>query len=195
MHRERESPGQARRPRGVPAVPPGGVLTRPWGVGGRRKRGRPRVGPAPAMPRRISRGRRQWCERVWGVCGGGWVFRRCPTLPRPFGRSTIGAGGLSFRVRDGTGRSPSAKTTDNTIKLWSNHSGCEYTHPDHTSVCVFRVAQWMQTTCHEQALGLLVPVDSTPHGASISGLSTQWSAGSLNHSRWWETSSWNELPA
>ena len=48
-----------------------------------------------------------WC----GWCGGGWVFRRCPTLPRPVGRSTIGAGGLSFRVRDGTGRFPSAVAT------------------------------------------------------------------------------------
>ena len=44
-------------------------------------------------------------------CGGGRVFRRCPTLPRPVGRSTIGAGGLSFRVRDGSGRFPSAVTT------------------------------------------------------------------------------------
>ena len=30
--------------------------------------------------------------------------RRCPALPRLVGRSTIGAGGLSFRVRDGSGR-------------------------------------------------------------------------------------------
>jgi hypothetical protein len=45
------------------------------------------------------------------MCGGGRVFRRCPTLPRPVGRSTIGAGGLSFRVRDGSGRFPSAVTT------------------------------------------------------------------------------------
>src|SRR3954453_11601333 len=67
--------------------------------------------------------------------------------------------------------------------------------PTTQRVCVFRVAQWMQTTRHEQALGLLVPVNSTPHRASISGLSTQWSAGGLNHARWWETSSWNELPA
>src|SRR3954447_16023580 len=50
---------------------------------------------------------------VWGlwVCGGGRVFRRCPTLPRPVGRLTIGAGGLSLRVRDGSGRFPSAVAT------------------------------------------------------------------------------------
>ena len=44
--------------------------------------------------------------------------RRRPTLPHPGECSTIGAGGLSFRVRDGTGRSPSANTTDNTIQLF-----------------------------------------------------------------------------
>ena len=42
--------------------------------------------------------------------GGGpvgvWVFRWCPTLPLPGGGSTIGAGGLSFRVRYGSGRFP-----------------------------------------------------------------------------------------
>ena len=36
--------------------------------------------------------------------------RRCPTLPHPPGCSTIGAVGLSFRVRDGTGRFPHAMT-------------------------------------------------------------------------------------
>ena len=38
-------------------------------------------------------------------CG---YVRRCPTLPQPPGCSTIGAVGLSFRVRDGTGRFPHA---------------------------------------------------------------------------------------
>lgn len=32
------------------------------------------------------------------------VVRRCPTLPHSLGCSTIGAVGLSFRVRNGTGR-------------------------------------------------------------------------------------------
>ncbi len=36
--------------------------------------------------------------------------RRCPTLPHPVECSTIGAGGLSFRVRNGTGRFPTAIT-------------------------------------------------------------------------------------
>ena len=36
--------------------------------------------------------------------------RRCPTLPHYFWCSTIGAGGLSFRVRNVAGRFPSAIT-------------------------------------------------------------------------------------
>ena len=36
--------------------------------------------------------------------------RRCPTLPHPPGCSTISAVGLSFRVRNGTGRFPHAMT-------------------------------------------------------------------------------------
>jgi hypothetical protein len=39
---------------------------------------------------------------------GSRCVRRCPTLPHPVECSTIGAGGLSFRVRNGTGRFPSA---------------------------------------------------------------------------------------
>ena len=38
--------------------------------------------------------------------------RWCPTLPHPGGCSTIGAGWLSFRVRDGSGRVPAAVTTE-----------------------------------------------------------------------------------
>ena len=40
------------------------------------------------------------------------ICRRRPTLPHPPECSTIGAGGLSFRVRNGTGRDPTANTTD-----------------------------------------------------------------------------------
>src|SRR5690348_18258933 len=47
-----------------------------------------------------------------------------------------------------------------------------------------------------EVLGLLVPVNSTPHDASISGLSTPSSTGGLTPTKvGWETSSWNELPA
>ena len=72
----------------------------------------------------------------------------------------------------------------------------KYNKPLTEHSCVLRVTQWMRATkCCGQALGLLVPVDSTPHRASIPGLSTPSSLGGLNHARWWETSSWNELPA
>ena len=46
-------------------------------------------------------GRACWPVRLVGL-------RRCPTLPPPHGGSTIGAEGLSFRVRDGAGRFPFA---------------------------------------------------------------------------------------
>ena len=42
----------------------------------------------------------------------GFGCRRCPTLPHTAVCSTIGAGGLSFRVRDGSGRFPAAVATD-----------------------------------------------------------------------------------
>src|SRR5215217_3347766 len=48
---------------------------------------------------------------VRGVRGSGMSNQRCrrrPTLPRPLGRSTIGAAGLNGRVRDGNGCGPCA---------------------------------------------------------------------------------------
>ena len=54
------------------------------------------------------------CGRPPDPCGLGGLdlmcVRRCPTLPHPPGCSTIGAVGLSFRVRNGTGRFPHAMT-------------------------------------------------------------------------------------
>ena len=43
------------------------------------------------------------------------VLWRGPTLPGAFAPSTIGAGGLNFRVRDGNGCDPSALPTRNFI--------------------------------------------------------------------------------
>ena len=50
--------------------------------------------------------------------GGGAlkVFRRRPTLPDGYPSSTIGAGGLNFRVRDGNGCRPSAIATGKVIR-------------------------------------------------------------------------------
>ena len=41
--------------------------------------------------------------------------RQRPTLPPSFPGSTIGAGGLNFRVRDGTGCIPSAMATETAV--------------------------------------------------------------------------------
>jgi hypothetical protein len=46
------------------------------------------------------------------------LVRRCPTLPLPVGGSTIGAGRLNFRVRDGSGCFPSAVAAGTLIELF-----------------------------------------------------------------------------
>ena len=69
----------------------GRVVGRPW-CGGCLSEGGPAPGGVGPRP-------------VFGV------VRRCPTLPHPLECSTIGAVGLSFRVRNGTGRFPHAMTT------------------------------------------------------------------------------------
>ena len=48
------------------------------------------------------------------------VWRR-PTLPGPFGPSTIGAGRLNFRVRNGNGWDPAAMVTK-TMRMLLEHS-------------------------------------------------------------------------
>src|SRR5689334_11221934 len=115
------------------------------------------------------------------------IVRRRPTLPQGPPCSTIGAERLSFRVRNVTGRSPDAMTTETLGNRYQRfavsepHSGRE-THSTPHRVC-------------GQALGLLVPVNSTSYLASISGLSTLSSPGSLTPSRGWEPSSRSRLPA
>ena len=48
--------------------------------------------------------------------------RRRPTLPRPPGRSTIGAGGLNFQVRNGDWVFPRRYGHRNSIKISTNHT-------------------------------------------------------------------------
>ncbi len=50
--------------------------------------------------------------------------RRRPTLPHPVECSTIGAGRLSYRVRNGTGRFPTAITTDNNKQQTPDRHRC-----------------------------------------------------------------------
>ena len=48
---------------------------------------------------------------------GLYLCRQRPTLPHTFACSTIGPAGLNFRVRDGNGRNPRGKITDNLMQL------------------------------------------------------------------------------
>ena len=77
------------------------------------------------------------------------VFRQRPTLPPGPPGSTIGAGGLNFRVRDGTGCFPSAMATETSVvpgtgRWW----GCD---PEQSS-------EPDGERERSQVLGLLVPV-------------------------------------
>ena len=60
---------------------------------------------------------RRLCWKVF-ACG---VVRRCPTLPHPRECSTMGAVGLSFRVRDGSGRFPHAMAA---VTLFHRPASC-----------------------------------------------------------------------
>src|SRR5690606_7251902 len=83
------------------------------------------------------------------------VVRRRPTLPHSLGCSTIGAGGLSFRVRNGSGRFPTAMAA---VTLFNCHTlvlgGVCLLVVSCTVDAVGFVAWW----CCGQVLGLLVPV-------------------------------------
>src|SRR5215475_1738210 len=112
------------------------------------------------------------------------VFRRCPTLPRGLPRSTIGAGGLNFRVRDGTGCFPFAVAAGNGVGLWrgpprggcgpcpGNRTADASPRPGGGGCCGGGVCQ---------VLGLLVPVSCAPCGGCTSGLSTQSSGWGPYH--------------
>ncbi len=77
-----------------------------------------------------------------------FVVRRFPTLPHPVECSTIGAGRLSFRVRDGAGRFPAAMTAATFFGLCAVYwwlvgsflySGCEYLDTEFMSCSCLRV--------------------------------------------------------
>ena len=133
-----------------------------------------------------------------------WVRRRA-TLPHPSGCSTIAVPGLSFRVRNGSGRLPWAMAAANLVL---------YIPRDRVSTCSLGGSWWVgdrivdateglihvtcrvspcrpgdACSCHPVwvsvcvAVRLLVPVGSTPCGASTSGLSTTCSAWSLQTPR------------
>ncbi len=150
------------------------------------------------------------CHRSPGCVGGGGraacvvCVRRCPALPHPGGCSTIGAGGLSFRVRYGAGRGSPAVTTGTCVGLcaapWRAGlaPGCPSWCAQGVCGCVWgglvlRPYSGRGLWCpgcgppSRSVLGgvccLCRPVSTGrlagPCGPSTSGLSTQWSAGGL----------------
>ncbi len=89
-----------------------------------------------------------------GLC---CLIRRRPTLPHRCQCSTIGAGGLNFRVRDGNGCDPSARATEN--------SRCQTRQRRRASKISDRVNFMVKP--HDR----LVLVSFTCHRASTSSLS------------------------
>ena len=128
--------------------------------------------------------------------------RRRPTLPHPPECSTIGAEGLSYRVRNGTGRFPNAMTAETTMGCLNTtptmergqHYSIQFPQPDMTrAVITGGGVRFVNHTADAntqtvsrmfvEVIDQLVPVSSTHYCASTSGLSTQSSFGGLSHSR------------
>ena len=118
----------------------------------------------------------------------GMFVRRCPTLPHRSQCSTIGAEGLSFRVRNVTGRFPLRYNRRNLLELLEVTDllfTCQPSTLIHDSgscrVCsgwcvVPELHSGRVASLWYQVIGLLVPVSSTHYCASTSGLSTQSSS-------------------
>ena len=154
-------------------------------------------------------GIKKWGSREPKARPGGPIRlkRRRATLPHPLECSTIAAPGLSYRVRNGTGRLTRAMTTANLTatarKPKESKPACHrwrfgnrladarqslplyrsVTIPTHIAV-QDDPAQERRGTNHH-VIGMLcrrrplVPVGSTPHGASTSGLSNTCSTCGL----------------
>ena len=113
--------------------------------------------------------------------------RQRPTLPQSLPCSTIGPGGLYFRVRDGNGCYPSgiaarkkvrsAKTVcGEPLRSSSGILSSEGHHPcAHETSSLVGIREKKVVKPHDQ----LVPVSSTHYCASTPGLSTTWSSWGL----------------
>ena len=119
--------------------------------------------PAKTVPRQAKRAARPH--------SGATLFkhvRRRPTLPRGPPRSTIGAEGLNFRVRNGTGCFPFAITAETLLRCHRPPRGLIRPHLGNRTVDAKQ-----EYGVEAKPLGLLVPVSCTRCRASTSGLSTQ----------------------
>ena len=165
-----------------------------------------------------------YAKAPWGVCSEGLpvrVVRRRATLPHPVGCSTIAVPGLSFRVRNGTGRLSWAMAAAN-LGLSAGKQGVSRRRvavrgPDNgrdsllltdrarvRTVLPVRLRGALPGPAPHTLAGVwmwvasrpLVPVGSTPRGASTSGLSTTCSAWGLQELEGsTECLSWSRLPA
>ena len=154
---------------------------------------------------------------VWSGAFVSWVRRRA-TLPHPVGCSTIAVPGLSFRVRNGTGRLPWAMAAANLLLYGQTLGSAGLWRPgnrigDAMPLMLLRlvfipcslpygmVCRRMMRSPKESgnvsvAFRPLVPVGSPPRGASTSGLSTTCSAWGLQELEGsTECLSWSRLPA
>ena len=156
----------------------------------------------------------------WGVCSKGLpvrVMRRRATLPHPVGCSTIAVPGLSFRVRNGTGRLSWAMAAANLLLYGQTLGSAGLWRPGNRTadadMSMFRLVarqcslpsgavcrRKMRSPKESGNVGVafrpLVPVGSTPRGASTSGLSTTCSAWGLQELEGsTECLSWSRLPA
>lgn len=156
----------------------------------------------------------------WGVCSEGLpvrVVRRRATLPHPVGCSTIAVPGLSFRVRNGTGRLTWAMAAANLLLYGQTLGSAGLWRPGNRIgdamplmfrlvarqcslpsgvVCRRKMRSPKESGNVSVAFRPLVPVGSTPRGASTSGLSTTCSAWGLQELEGsTECLSWSRLPA
>ena len=134
---------------------------------------------------------------VWSGAFVSWMRRRA-TLPHPVGCSTIAVPGLSFRVRNGTGRLTWAMAAANLllygqtlgsaglVAAWEPDGGRDALVrlvfiPCSLSCGMVRSRMLAFQPGLDDCVAFrpLVPVGSTPRGASTSGLSTTCSAWGL----------------
>ncbi|CAL9490994.1 hypothetical protein SUDANB121_03252 [Nocardiopsis dassonvillei] len=102
--------------------------------------------------------------------------------PTPPQGSTISARRLNDRVRNVTGCDPPTITTTET-NTHTPKPQQRAPKPGNISTSYVKRMREHPIICSGQALGLLVPVSSTPHKASTPGLSTPSSIGSLTLSK------------